>query len=631
MTEDSGFFPLVRGLYRLITRRGLVSLVDKFLRLWRREGLRGVLRVLSKVRRDYQFASYQNWFLYFGKLKDSDRELIKKHIETFTQIPLISLLLPTDNATEAGLRRAIDSVRSQLYPYWELCICTDGPTSQNLRIMLETYVQLDGRIRIVPRYDKSDITAALNTAIDTATGEFVADLHQEDELAEHALYLIVQALENAPYLDLIYSDEDQFNIQGIHFSPYFKPDWNPDLLMSQNMLGHLSVYRVCQVRAVGGYRKGYEGAQAWDLALRVSERIPASHIHHLHYVLYHRFALTQPVNRVAGEDLDSLNASMAAVREHLTRIGCVATVNQTVDLNLRVQYELPHPRPLVSIIIPTRNGLHLLQRCIKSVVEKTTYESFEIIVVDNQSDDSDTLIFLESLKQNRIARVLSYDAPFNYSAINNYASKYANGELICLLNNDIEVIGSDWLGEMVSQAIRTEIGAVGALLYYPDDTIQHAGVIVGMSGCADHIYSGAMRGTEGMMHRACSVQNFSALTAACLVVRKSVFDGAGGFDELNLPVAFNDVDFCLRIMEQGYRNLWTPFAELYHHESATRGAENTQEKLSRLQGEISFMRFRWAHLMGYDPAFNLNLSLDNKWPRQGAEPRVDHPWLTRIS
>jgi GT2 family glycosyltransferase len=294
---------------------------------------------------------------------------------------------------------------------------------------------------------------------------------------------------------------------------------------------------------------------------------------------------------------------------------------------LRVRYELPGPPPLVSIIIPTRNGIQLLRRCISSIREKTTYGPYEIIVVDNQSTDPETLAYLDGLKSDGIADILSYDAPFNYSAINNHAVRVTRGALLCLLNNDIEVIGADWLGEMVSQAIRPEIGAVGALLYYPDDTIQHAGVIVGLSGCADHLYAGAPRGTKGMMGRACVVQNLSAVTAACLVIRKDIYTAVGGFDESNLPVSFNDVDFCLRVLERGYRNLWTPFAELYHHESATRGREHALGKLDDAANEEAYLRERWPRFMERDPAYNPNLTLGDKWPRQGADPRIRRPWL----
>ena len=297
-----------------------------------------------------------------------------------------------------------------------------------------------------------------------------------------------------------------------------------------------------------------------------------------------------------------------------------------IDGYYRVRYPIPSPAPLVSIIIPTRNGANFLKTCIDSILVKTLYSPYEIIVIDNQSDKEDALAYLKFLEREKLAAVIKYDAPFNYSAINNFAVLQSKGSLICLMNNDIEVISKDWLNEMVAQASRPEIGAAGPMLYYPDDTIQHAGVILGLGGVAGHIYTGYARGSCGYKNHACLVQNLSAVTAACLVVRKDVFQEVGGLDEINLPVAFNDIDFCLRLLEKGYRNLWTPFVELYHHESATRGYEDTPEKIKRFQNEISYMQERWGDLLKYDPAYNPNLTLDGVGSDLALPPRTSKPW-----
>jgi GT2 family glycosyltransferase len=275
---------------------------------------------------------------------------------------------------------------------------------------------------------------------------------------------------------------------------------------------------------------------------------------------------------------------------------------------LRVRYSLPQEPPQVSMIIPTRNEVELIRRCVESIGEKTEYRDFEILIVDNGSDDPETIQYLRGLEAAGAVRLLSYPHPFNFSAINNFAVRHVRGELLAFLNNDLEVIDSGWLGEMVSHAVRPEIGAVGACLWYPDDRLQHGGVVLGLGGVAGHAMKMLPRGAKGYNARAVLVQNYSAVTAACMLVRRRVFDEIGGFDADNLPIAFNDVDLCLRIREKGYRNLWTPYAQLYHHESASRGPEDTPEKQARFGKEIAYMRHRWGQLLHHDPAYNPNLT-----------------------
>jgi GT2 family glycosyltransferase len=286
---------------------------------------------------------------------------------------------------------------------------------------------------------------------------------------------------------------------------------------------------------------------------------------------------------------------------------------------------------MVTLIIPTRNGYPLLRRCAESIYQKTTYRNFELIIVDNQSNDPDTLNYLLELEKERGVRILRYDAPFNYSAINNFAVQHARGDIVGLLNNDLEVITPEWLEEMVSHAIQPEIGVVGAMLYYPNDTIQHAGVILGVGGVAGHAHCRQPRGYYGSASRAALCQNLSAVTAACLVVRRRVYEDVGGFDEKNLPVAFNDMDFCLRLLERGYRNIWTPYAEFYHHESATRGYDDTAEKRARFNSECMFVKQRWSELLGNDPAYNPNLATEWESFRLSCPPRARKPWLEAVA
>lgn len=574
--------------------------------------------------------TYERWIALHDTITEADQRAIRVHIAAMALRPLISILMPTFNTPEMWLRRAIDSVRAQLYTHWELCIVDDASTAPRVWAVLEEYAKLDDRIHIARRNQNGHISAASNDCLRLACGEFVALFDHDDELAPHALYMVVAAINARPSVGLIYSDEDKIDATGQRLDPYFKPDWNPDLLTAQNVICHLSVYRTALVRAVGGFREGLEGAQDWDLALRVSEKLSAHHVHHIPHVLYHWRTFPGSTAGSIESKPYAIAAGLAAVRAHIERVGRSATVSLVTETYLRVQYNVPTPPPMVSIIIPTRNGINYLRRAIDSLVRKARYTCFEILVVDNESDESDTLEYLDSLETAGIAKILRYGGPFNFSAINNFAVRSARGEVLCLVNNDVEAISDGWLEEMVSLASRTDIGAVGAMLYYPNNRIQHAGVVIGLGGVAGHPYLGSPRGTHGYMGRARVVQNFSAVTGACLAVRRAVFEEVGGMDEINLPVAFNDVDFCLRLMERGYRNLWTPFAEFYHHESASRGKENTPEKQMRFHGEVEYMKARWGHVLGHDAAYNPNLTLDAAWPYLAQSPRTHKPWRAEV-
>ena len=595
-------------------------LVRKIFDLHRRVGVKGVIGEAYRYVRNT--IAYQRWIKAYDTYTEADYSVMRDKSAMLEYQPLISIIMPTYNTPERWLYQAIESVRSQVYSNWELCIADDASSLSSVRTILEEYMRIDSRIRVVFRPDTGHISAAANSALALAGGDYIALLDHDDELACHALYAVATLLNEKRDTDLVYSDEDKIDHKGRRYDPLFKSDWNPDLFTAQNLVSHLGVFRTRIVRDVGGFRVGFEGAQDWDLALRVSEKIPGSHICHIPRVLYHWRAISGSTAIGNSEKPYVRNAAHLALKEHLDRVNAKGDVVSVGQSFYRVRYHVPSPLPLVSIIIPTKNGLQLLRRCIESVLSKTSYGQYEIIIVDNQSDDPETIQYLMELKKSGVATVLEYDFPFNYSAINNFAVKEARGEYLCMMNNDIEVISEDWLNEMTSHAARPEIGAVGAMLYYPNDVIQHAGVLIGMGGVAGHLYCGYPRGVSGYMTRAQLVQNMSAVTAACLVVRKSVYMEVGGLDESNLPIAFNDVDFCLRLIEQGYRNLWTPFAELYHHESATRGRDDVGEKRDRFQAEIRYMRSRWGHALQSDPAYSPNLTLSQSWPYIASRPRV---------
>ena len=531
--------------------------------------------------------------------------------------PLISLLMPVYNPPERWLVRAIESMQAQTYPHWELCVADDASTRPYVREILARFSTSDPRIKVVHRDVNGHISAASNSALALATGDFTGLLDHDDELAPHALAEIARVLAARPDARILYTDEDKIDHRGWRFSPNFKPDWNPDLLLSQNYIGHLAVYHTGLLHELGGFHIGYEGAQDWDLALRATSRVPASCIIHLPQVLYHWRAIPGSTALKQSEKSYVLAAGKRALQDHLTRHGIDADVLPVRGGHWRVRRRLPACPPRVSLIIPTRNHVGLLRTCVESIFQHTRYPNFEILVIDNGSDEPDTLVYLRELAD-RGVKILRDDGPFNYSALNNRAVAHATGEVLGFLNNDLEVITPEWLEEMVSQAIRPEVGAVGAMLYFPDERVQHAGVVLGIGatpssgGVAGHAFKYFARGHTGRTNRLRVLQNYSAVTAACLLVRRKVFMEAGGFDEVNLAVAYNDVDFCLRLSTTGYRNVWTPFAELYHHESASRGADDTPAKKALWEREFAYMRRTWGPLLDRDPHYNPNLTLTHE-------------------
>jgi len=574
---------------------------------------------------------YDEWI----KVYDSpDRQALKLQSELASALidrPLISVLMPVYDTPEKWLVRAIESVQAQTYSNWELCIADDASPSGHVRPLLERFARNDPRVKVTFRERNGHIAAASNSALGLATGDYVALLDHDDELAPHALYEVAATLNAHPDTDWIYSDEDKIDTEGRRSEPYFKPDFLPDLFLSQNYTCHLAVYRASLVREVGGFREGFEGSQDWDLALRVFDATKPPLIRHIPRILYHWRAIPGSTALRLDEKTYPFEAAGRALSDHFRRRGVAVGLHQVAGGHWRIQYPLPADPPLASLIIPTRDGLSLLRTCVESILEKTTYPRFEILIVDNGSDDPEALDFLRSLAdgshpllsaaRGRTARVLRYDKPFNYSAINNFAVGQAAGEILALLNNDLEVITPGWLDEMASQALRPEIGCVGAMLYYPNDTVQHAGCVLGIGGVAGHLFKNLPRGREGRFNRARLVQNYSVLTGACLVMRKAVYQEVGGLDERDLAVAFNDVDLCLKVRAAGYLNLWTPFAEMYHHESASRGADNTREKADRFRREAETMIRRWGPVLSLDPAYNPNLSLDREDYSIGALPR----------
>ncbi|WP_426688346.1 glycosyltransferase family 2 protein [Rhodanobacter ginsengiterrae] len=557
------------------------------------------------TRRNSYAPTYERWLRLYEPALPVRAATIGEH--------LVSILLPVYNTPERWLRRCLDSVLAQSCGQWELCVADDASIEPHVRTVLEEYAGREPRMSLCLREHNGHISAASNSALAMARGDFVALLDHDDELHPHAVAHIVESLREHPQWQLIYTDEDKIDAEGRRYDPYFKPDWDPDLLCGQNCISHLGIYSRALVVALGGFRQGLEGSQDWDLALRCSEHLQANQIGHIPAVLYHWRAVAGSTALAADQKGYAHHAGLRALREHFARRNEAAEVCEIDGLPglFRVRHPLAAPLPRISIVIPTRDRVDLLRRCVESIVDRSTYPDYEIVVVDNQSSEPDSLTYLAALAERPRVRVLRYDQPFNYSAINNQAVLECSSELICLLNNDIEVISPGWLEELASHAMRPQVGAVGAMLYYPNETIQHAGVMTGVHGVAAHPYCGMPRGHAGQMARARLVQQMSAVTAACLMVRRAAYQQVEGLDP-SLQVAFNDVDFCLRLRQQGYRNVWTPFAELYHHESASRGHEDTPEKRRRFSREVSFMKHRWGSQLERDPAYNPNLTLSGE-------------------
>lgn len=609
---------------------GVSPAIRKALTVLRRGGLDGVKQSLIFLHTQtintpagFDRNNYSEWLRRYDTITDEKRASMRTSMAKFPHIPLISVVMPTYNPNPAWLIEAIESVRSQIYPHWELCIADDASTDKAIHAILEGYAKEDARIKVAFREKNGHISAATNTAIELVNGTWMALLDHDDLLSEHALFWVAQQIVTNSEVGLIYSDEDKLDQSGRRYDPYFKPDWNPDLFLSHNMICHLSVYRIDLVKSVGGFRKDYEGAQDYDLALRCTEQLTPQQIVHISRVLYHWRSHPGSTALAGSEKNYALLAGERALNDHFDRAQITAKAALLNFGMYRAKYAISAPAPLVSLIIPTRNGLTLLKQCIESILVKTTYKNYEILIVNNNSDDPNTLAYFTSLAKYKRIRVIHDDRAFNFSALNNAAVKQARGEYIGLINNDIEVISPTWLHEMVSLAIQPGVGAVGARLWYPDDTLQHGGCITGIGGVAGHSHKHLSRGHFGYFARAQLIQTLSVVTAACLVVKKSIYQEVGGLDEVNLTVAFNDVDFCLRVREAGYRNIWTPYAELYHHESATRGHEDTPEKELRFENEALYMKTRWGNSLMHDPAYSPNLTLNHEdfslaWP-----PRVN--------
>lgn len=618
----------IRHLYLWLfppsTRRGQwFALFLAALRVWSNEGFKALInRVIARVRWRIKYetpiappsgvelpdinAQYEVW-LEKNKLTPEKVEAMAKEQQDFAYKPKISIITPVYNTDERWLRKAIESVRAQIYPNWELCLVDDGSTKPDVKAVLEEYRRIDDRIKVEFLEKNGGIAEATNRALAMATGEFVGFLDHDDELTLDALFEVVKLLNQNSELDIIYSDEDKIDQNGRRCDPFFKPDWSPDLLLSTNYICHFLVIRKSLIEKVGRLRRGFDGAQDYDLLLRVTEH--TNRIAHIPKVLYSwrkvpgSAALSFEYKNYAHE------AGQRALEEALQRRGIEGTVQSISAGRYAVRYKI-RGTPLVSIIIPTKDQVQLLRKCVESIKEKTRYRNYELVIIDNNTSDPEALRYLEKLAHKHC--VLKFPEAFNWSKINNFGAANCEGEYLLFLNNDVEVKEPGWLTAMLEHAQRPEVGAVGAKLLHPIGTIQHVGVILGMGSdrIAGHPFHGtperALMGYMPYLQAFVSPRNYCAVTGACMMLRRQVFDQLKGFD-VKFQVAYGDVDFCLRLLNLGYFIVFTPLATLIHQETATRSSVTPQE-------DIECMLERWGtYIERGDPFYNPNLALD--WPR----------------
>lgn len=576
--------------------------IKKGIRYLKHYGVKGFYaRLLERF--EEREVEYQEWY---EKNKPSEEELARQRKKKWKEPVTISVLVPAYRTPEAFLRQMIESVLNQTYPHLELCIADGSGENISVEKVVKEYQAKDQRVRYQRLEKNEGIAGNTNAAIRMATGGYLALFDHDDLLAPNALFEVASTIEKDK-ADVVYTDEDKVTSDlKEHFQPHFKPDFNPDLLCSNNYICHLFVVKRSLALKLGGQDPAYDGAQDYDFIFRCTEE--AEKIVHIAKILYHWRVHQASTADNPTSKMYAFDAGKRAIEAHLQRIGAKAEVSHTKDLGFyRVKYQV-QGNPKVSIVIPNKDEKETLKKCLESIWQKTTYSNYEIILVENNSTTREIRDYYQELDGKNGVRVVYWDKEFNYSAINNFGISYAKGDYILCLNNDITVISPEWMEELLANCQRPEVGIVGARLYYPDNTIQHAGIVLGMGGCAGSLFVGLARSRGGYLHKAALQQDLSAVTAACFMVKKEAFEKVGGFEE-KLAVAFNDVDFCLKVRHAGYLVVYDPYAELYHHESKTRGYENTEAKKRRFQEEIEYMRCHWMPDILRDPYYNENLSL----------------------
>ena len=597
----------------VVLQKKVQKYAEKGVRYWRNQGSRALVdKMISKVKTaSTREIPYQKWII---RHLPGNKELEKQRREKFDYQPKISIVVPLYKTPEKYLLQLVESVKAQTYPNWELCLSDGSGENSPLTSFLKSLEAGDERIKVAYNEQALQISENTNAGIEIATGAYIAFADHDDELTPHALFECVKALNKDRKIRLIYSDEDKMSMDGHKFfQPHFKPDYNPDLLCTVNYICHLFVVQREILDQVGTFRKEFDGAQDYDFIFRCVEAVDPSEIYHVTKILYHWRCHEDSTAENPESKTYAFEAGKRAIEEHYHRTGIRAEVYQGEFLGLYRTRFLRDYDPLISIIIPNKDHIEDLKRCMDSIDQKSSYKNYEYIIVENNSTDEKTFQYYKNLEEeNPKVHVVYWDKEFNYSAINNYGATFAKGEYILLLNNDTEIINETCLEELLGYCMRSDVGAVGARMYYEDDTIQHAGVVIGFGGIAGHCFVLQPRGTTGYCHRIICAQDYSAVTAACMLVKKSAFDEVGGLTE-ELAVAFNDIDFCMKLREAGYLIVYNPYAELYHYESKSRGLEDTPEKVARFNKEMQIFERRWPDILrNGDPYYNPNLTLKSQ-------------------
>lgn len=598
--EVEGTSKLVRFL-RLISKENF----KKFVMSIKSVGIKATL-IKTRTKVSNIDRNYQNWF---EKNSPTAHELQEQRKYKFVNMPLISIVVPIYNTPKNFLEEMIESVTNQTYSNWELCLA-DGGSKEETKNLLDKYSKENKKIKVTYLEQNKGISGNTNAAIEIAEGDYIALLDHDDLLTPDALYEVVKAINIYDQPDFIYTDEDKIDETGKHlFDPHFKSDYAPDTLRSYNYITHFAVFSKSLLDKIGYFNSECDGSQDYDIILRATEQ--ANKVIHIPKILYHwrthmnSVALNPESKRYAYE------AAKVALKNHLERIGLQGKVEDGQFLgSYKINYDIVDT-PMVSIIIPNKDHKEDLEKCINSILKKSMYKNLEIIIVENNSETEEIKEYYQSLERYSRIKVVKWEGTFNYSAINNFGAQHAQGQYFILLNNDTEVINPLWIEEMLMYCQREDVGVVGAKLYYPDDTIQHGGVVIGLAGSAGHIHHGTLKEEYGYFGRATIVQNLNAVTAACLMIKRTVFKEIKGLDE-NYTVAFNDVDMCLRVRELGYLIVFNPYAELYHYESKSRGIEDTEEKMNRFSQEEALLKKRWREVfIQGDGYYNKNLSLQH--------------------
>lgn len=567
----------------------------------------GIKKVIKKIKEKVIKDNYENWYKYHKRSRGI-LELQKK--ENFKYEPKFSIVIPLYKTPTIYFKELMNSLITQTYSNWEICLSDGSGKDTKLTSTLEKYSLKDTRIKYVTSDIPLGISENTNKALALATGDYIALVDHDDLVTPDALYELVKAINLDFEIDVIYSDEDKVAMDGkTLFAPHFKSDYNLDLLRSMNYICHLFVVKKQIIDQVGGFLEEYDGAQDYDFIFRCTEK--AKKIHHIPRILYHWRAHIDSTAESPESKLYAFESGKKAIEDHYSRVGIKAKVFHGPFYGLyRTKYEIKG-NPLISIIIPNKDHIDDLEKCIYSIESKSKYRNFEFIIVENNSTQTETFEYYKKLElSNPKVKVVYYKGDFNYSSINNYGSDFANGEFILLLNNDTEIINQDCLEEMLGYCSREDVGIVGARLYYEDDTIQHAGVVMGFGGIAGHTFVGASKYDIGYFSRIICAQNYSAVTAACMMTKKSIFKEIGGLST-ELKVAFNDIDYCMKVREIGKLVVYNPYAELYHYESKSRGLEDTPEKMERFNNEIAIFREKWKNVLkNVDPYYNVNLTLE---------------------